>query len=57
VLPFDRTGDHTLENLSYGSAGFPTIDSHGDIHASIRPGLGVDIDWELINASVTQVIG
>jgi L-alanine-DL-glutamate epimerase-like enolase superfamily enzyme len=56
VLPFNRTGDHTLEHLSYGLAGFPVIDSHGDIHAPTGPGLGVDVDWELINASVTQVI-
>jgi L-alanine-DL-glutamate epimerase-like enolase superfamily enzyme len=30
--------------------------AHGDIHAPTGPGLGVDVDWELINASVTQVI-
>jgi L-alanine-DL-glutamate epimerase-like enolase superfamily enzyme len=56
VLPFNRTGDHTLEHLSYGLSGFPVIDSHGEIHAPTGPGLGVGIDWELINASVTQVI-
>jgi L-alanine-DL-glutamate epimerase-like enolase superfamily enzyme len=56
VLPFNRTGDYTLEHLSYGLAGFPVIDSHGDIHAPTGPGLGVDVDWELINASVTQVV-
>jgi L-alanine-DL-glutamate epimerase-like enolase superfamily enzyme len=56
VLPFNRTGDHTLEHLSYGVAGFPVIDSDGEIHAPAGPGLGVDADWELINASVTQII-
>jgi L-alanine-DL-glutamate epimerase-like enolase superfamily enzyme len=56
VLPFNRTGDHTLEHLSYGLRGFPVIDSQGDIHAPTGPGLGVEVDWELINASVTQII-
>lgn len=56
VLPFNRTGDHTLEHLRYGLANFPIIDAHGDIHAPTGPGLGVEVDWELINGSITQAI-
>jgi L-alanine-DL-glutamate epimerase-like enolase superfamily enzyme len=56
VLPFNRTGDHTLEHLSYGLADFPVIDADGDIHAPTGPGLGVEVDWELINASITDVV-
>lgn len=56
VLPFNRSGDHTLEHLSYGLAGFPEIDAHGELHAPTGPGLGVEVDWELINSAVTQVV-
>ena len=49
-------GDQSFWRLSYGLSGFPIIDSHGDIHAPTGSGLGVDVDWELINASVTQLI-
>jgi L-alanine-DL-glutamate epimerase-like enolase superfamily enzyme len=57
VLAFNRSGEHGLEHLSYGLAEPLTIDGDGMIHAPEGPGLGVQIDWELINSAVERVVG
>ena len=55
VLAFNRTGDHSLEHLSYGLAGpghrLPRRHPRAD-----RPRARRRVDWELIDASVTQII-
>jgi len=57
VLAFNRSGDHSLEHLSYGLTEPLAIDAKGLIHAPTGPGLGVDVDWELIDSAVERVIG
>ena len=56
VLTFNRSGDHSLEHLSYGLAEPLEIDSDGLLHAPTAPGLGVEIDWDLINSAVEAVV-
>jgi len=53
VLAFNRSGDHSLEHLSYGLTDPFEVDAEGNVHAPAGAGLGVEIDWELINASLT----
>jgi L-alanine-DL-glutamate epimerase-like enolase superfamily enzyme len=53
VLAFNRSGDHSLEHLSYGLTDPFEVDAEGNVHAPTGAGLGVEIDWELINASLT----
>ena len=56
MLAFNRSGEHSLEHLSYGLAEPLAIDGHGIVHAPTGPGLGVDIDWELINSAVERIV-
>ena len=56
VLAFNRSGEHSLEHLSYGLAEPLAIDADGLLHAPTGPGLGVAIDWELINSAVDAVV-
>jgi L-alanine-DL-glutamate epimerase-like enolase superfamily enzyme len=56
VLAFNRSGDHSLEHLSYGLVEPFRVDGEGNVRAPAGPGLGVGIDWALINASVTGEI-
>jgi L-alanine-DL-glutamate epimerase-like enolase superfamily enzyme len=56
VLAFNRSGDHSLDHFSYGLTEPFTVDAGGDVHAPTGPGLGVGIDWELINSSVSRVV-
>jgi L-alanine-DL-glutamate epimerase-like enolase superfamily enzyme len=56
VLPFNHSGDHSLEHLSYGLVEPLAIDGDGLLHAPTAPGLGVEIDWDLINSAVEVVI-
>ena len=52
VLAFNRAGLPHLEHLNYGLAEPLRIDDAGLVHAPDGPGLGVDVDWDLI-ASAT----
>ena len=56
VLAFNRSGDHSLEHLSYGLAEPFRVDPEGNVHAPAAPGLGAEIDWPLINSSVSGKI-
>jgi L-alanine-DL-glutamate epimerase-like enolase superfamily enzyme len=56
VLAFNRPGDHSLEHLSYGLAEPFCVDAAGNLHAPTGPGLGAEIDWALINSSVSAEI-
>ena len=56
VLSFNRAGDHDLEHLSYGLAQPIEIDAAGLVHAPTEPGLGFDIDWELIKSATSGEI-
>jgi L-alanine-DL-glutamate epimerase-like enolase superfamily enzyme len=55
VLAFNRAGDHSLGHLDYGLTEPFVVDPHGDVHAPAGPGLGVGIDWDLINSAVQAV--
>jgi L-alanine-DL-glutamate epimerase-like enolase superfamily enzyme len=50
IIAFNRAGDHDLEHISYGLAEPLEIDRDGYLHAPTAPGLGVEIDWDLINS-------
>jgi L-alanine-DL-glutamate epimerase-like enolase superfamily enzyme len=51
VLTFNPAGVHDLEHLSYGLTEPIEIDADGFVHAPTRPGLGFEIDWELIDSA------
>lgn len=51
VITFNRSGHHELDHLDYGLVEPLRIDDHGLLHAPAAPGLGVDIDWDLINSA------
>jgi len=55
VLAFNRAGDHSLAHLSYGLTEPFAVDPDGNVHAPAGPGLGVPIDWDLINSAVMTV--
>jgi L-alanine-DL-glutamate epimerase-like enolase superfamily enzyme len=52
VLAIHSPGRYDLGHLSYGLAEPIAIDADGFVHAPERPGLGIDIDWDLIRSSV-----
>jgi L-alanine-DL-glutamate epimerase-like enolase superfamily enzyme len=56
VLAFNRAGDHSLAHFSYGLTEPFTVDAEGNVHAPAGPGLGVGVDWPLINSSVHAVV-
>ncbi len=51
ALPFNKSGDHDLIHLHYGLTAPLEIDADGLVHAPTGPGLGVEIDWDLINSA------
>ena len=57
VLPFSPPGERSLAHWGYGLVNPLTVDASGDVHAPSGPGLGAEIDWDLINSSVAGVIG
>ena len=56
ILTFNAAGEHSLANWNYGLATPLAVDTGGYVHAPAGPGLGAEIDWELINSSVAAVI-
>lgn len=56
AIPFNRSGDHGLEHLHYGMTEPFVIDDQGLVHAPMRPGLGFDVDWDLINSNTPGTI-
>ncbi|GAA4351887.1 enolase C-terminal domain-like protein [Angustibacter luteus] len=51
ILAPHAPGSYDIDALSYGLVEPITIDPTGNVHAPTRPGLGIDIDWELLRAS------
>lgn len=51
VIVIHPPGQHDVAHLSYGLTEPIAIDRNGTALAPTRPGLGYDIDWDLINAS------
>jgi L-alanine-DL-glutamate epimerase-like enolase superfamily enzyme len=52
VLAIHEPGSYDLGHLSYGLAEPISIDRDGFVHAPQRPGLGIEIDWDLIRSRV-----
>jgi L-alanine-DL-glutamate epimerase-like enolase superfamily enzyme len=52
ALVIHEPDSYDLKHLSYGLAEPIDIDRDGFINAPQRPGLGIDIDWELIKSTV-----
>ena len=52
VLTINPTGTYGLQHLSYGLTEPIAFDAELNVLAPTRPGLGHDIDWDLINSSV-----
>ena len=50
VLVPHAPGSYDLDHLSYGLAEPITIDGDGSVHAPERPGLGIEPDWDRLNA-------
>jgi L-alanine-DL-glutamate epimerase-like enolase superfamily enzyme len=40
-------------HFSYGLVRPFEVDPNGDVHAPEGPGIGAEIDWDLVNSSVT----
>jgi hypothetical protein len=55
VLAFNRSGERSLAHFGYGLTEPFTVDPEGNVHAPITPGLGAQVDWDLINSSVVAV--
>jgi L-alanine-DL-glutamate epimerase-like enolase superfamily enzyme len=53
VLTVNPTGTYGIEHLSYGLTEPIAFDAAWNVLAPTRPGLGFDVDWDLINASVS----
>lgn len=49
LVPHDP-GVYDLDNLSWGLVEPIEIDSDGMVHSPGRPGLGIDVDWDLIRS-------
>jgi L-alanine-DL-glutamate epimerase-like enolase superfamily enzyme len=56
VLPFNRSGDHSLEHLSYGLTEPFRVDPKGCVHTPEGAGIGAKIDWKLIKSAVSGEI-
>ena len=56
VLAFTSADAPSLEHWNYGLATPMTVDGSGYVHAPPGPGLGAQVDWDLINSSVAAVI-
>jgi L-alanine-DL-glutamate epimerase-like enolase superfamily enzyme len=53
VLTINPTGVYGVEHLSYGLTEPIAFDAAWNVLAPTRPGLGFDVDWELIGTSVS----
>ncbi|WP_256462140.1 enolase C-terminal domain-like protein [Mycolicibacterium sp. YH-1] len=53
VLVPHSPGDYNLDALSWGLAEPINIDSNGMARPPDRPGLGIDVDWDLVQAGKT----
>ena len=51
VLVVNSPNVHTVDNFSYGLVEPIPIDASGNASVPNRPGLGIDVDWQLINSA------
>jgi L-alanine-DL-glutamate epimerase-like enolase superfamily enzyme len=51
VITFNRSGYHELDHLSYGLCEPISIDAAGHVHVPSGAGLGIEVNWSLINSS------
>jgi L-alanine-DL-glutamate epimerase-like enolase superfamily enzyme len=56
VLTINPTGSYGLDHVNYGLADPIVVDEAGLVHAPTKPGLGHDLDWELLRSDVDFVI-
>jgi L-alanine-DL-glutamate epimerase-like enolase superfamily enzyme len=56
VITFNRSGHHELDHLDYGLVDSLDIDGDGLLHVPDGPGLGIEIDWDLINAAPAGIV-
>ncbi|HWI74333.1 MAG TPA: enolase C-terminal domain-like protein [Baekduia sp.] len=56
MLPFNLAGQTGMDHFWYGLATPPRIDADGFAHVPDTPGIGADIDWDLIRSSVTATL-
>jgi L-alanine-DL-glutamate epimerase-like enolase superfamily enzyme len=48
-------GSCDFDSLNYGLAEHLRIDRNGNIHAPTGPGLGIEVDWDLMRSSAEQL--
>jgi L-alanine-DL-glutamate epimerase-like enolase superfamily enzyme len=56
VITFSRSGHHGLDHLSYGLTEPIQIDAEGMVHVPAGPGLGIEIDWDLIESAPAGIV-
>lgn len=56
VLIPPHPGDYEADHLSWGLTEKITVDHNGQVHAPERPGLGIDVDWDLIRARAVATL-
>ncbi len=52
VIPFNEAGQTGVDKFWYGLAEAPRIDTDGFAHVPQQPGLGLVIDWDLLESAV-----
>jgi len=56
ILTINPLGEYGLQHFNYGLIDPIEVDREGLVHAPTKPGLGHDIDWELLNSRVKAVL-
>jgi len=56
VLTINPKGEYSLDHTNYGLADPIEVDREGNVHAPVKPGLGHDIDWDLIRSDVEATV-
>jgi L-alanine-DL-glutamate epimerase-like enolase superfamily enzyme len=51
VLTINPTGRYDIDHLSYGLTEPVAVDTARNVLAPTKPGLGYDIDWDLLHSS------
>ena len=56
VLTINPPGQFGIDHTNYGLADRIEVDAEGNVHAPTMPGLGHDIDWDLLRSGGPQTI-